>query len=97
MFAGVITVATAPLVWWRLDSNIESARFFADEHEKAQAIERLRANQTGKGTNEWKWEQALEVLLDPKAWLWLVIGMLPNIGKANSNPLSSCTDAQVPP
>lgn len=85
MFAGLITVATAPCVWWRLDSDIPSARFFADDHEKAQAIERLRANQTGTGAREWKWDQALEVALDPKAYLWLAIGLLPNIGAAVTN------------
>lgn len=80
MFAGIITCLSAPIVWWRLDSDIQSARFFSDDHEKLQAIERLRANQTGTGTREWKWDQVWEVLLDPKAYLWLGIGMLPNIG-----------------
>jgi hypothetical protein len=85
MIEPMITVATAPFVWWRLDSDIPSARFFADDHEKAQAIERLRANQTGTGAREWKWDQALEVALDPKAYLWLAIGLLPNIGAAVTN------------
>lgn len=85
MFAGLITVGSAPLVWWRLDSDIPSARFFADDHEKAQAIERLRANQTGTGSREWKWDQVLECCLDPKSWLYLGIAMMPNIGAAVTN------------
>lgn len=85
LFAGLITIITAPIVWWRLDSDIASARFFADDYEKAQAIERLRANQTGTGSTEWKWSQVVEVLVDPKAYLWIGIGMLPNIGAAVTN------------
>ena len=81
MFAGIITCLSAPLVWFVLDSDIESARFLTP-HEKEQAIERLRANQTGTGSREWKWDQVIEVLLDPKAYVWLGIGMLPNIGKS---------------
>lgn len=85
LFAGLITIVTSAWVWWKLDSDIESARFFADDHEKAQAIERLRANQTGTGSREWKWDQALEVFVDPKSLLWLGIGLLPNIGAAVTN------------
>jgi hypothetical protein len=79
MVAGVITVASAPIVWFFLDSDIESARFLTPE-EKKMAVERLRANQTGTGTREWKWNQVLEVFVDPKSYIWLGIVMLPNIG-----------------
>lgn len=84
MFAGIITVFSAGLVWMFLDNDIESARFFT-EHEKKQATERLRANQTGTGSREWKWDQALEVFVDPKSYVWLGIAMLPNIGAAVTN------------
>jgi len=62
---GIITCITAPFVYWFLDSDVASARFFND-HEKAQAIERLRANQTGTGSNEFKWDQVKEIFIDPK-------------------------------
>lgn len=84
MVAGIITVASAPLVWFMLDNDIQSARFFT-EHEKKQALERLRANQTGTGTREWKWDQVKEVFIDPKSYVWLGIAMLPNIGAAVTN------------
>jgi hypothetical protein len=84
MVAGIITVASAPIVWFFLDSDIESARFLTPE-EKKMAIERLRANQTGTGTREWKWNQVIEVFVDPKSYLWLGIVMLPNIGAAVTN------------
>jgi len=49
------------------------------------AVERLRANQTGTGSNEWKWDQVLEVFVDPKSYLWLGIAMLPNLGASVTN------------
>jgi hypothetical protein len=79
LFAGVITVASAPLVWFFLDNDVQSARFFTPE-EKLMAIERLRANQTGTGSHEWRWDQVREVFMDPKTYLWLGIAMLPNLG-----------------
>jgi hypothetical protein len=84
MFVGFITVLSAPLVWFFLDSDILSARFL-DEHEKAQAIERLRANQTGTGTNEFKWPQVWEMFYDVKSWLWLSMALLLNIGASVTN------------
>lgn len=44
------------------------------------AVERLRANQTGTGSREWKWDQCIEVFMDPKSYLWFMIAMLPNLG-----------------
>jgi hypothetical protein len=84
LVAGVLTVASAPIVWFFLDSDIESARFLT-ETEKKMAYERLRANQTGTGTREWKWDQVIEVFVDPKSYIWLGIVMLPNIGAAVTN------------
>ena len=71
-------------MWYLLDSDIPSARFL-DEHQKAQAIERLRANQTGTGSNEFKWAQVLEMCYDPKSLLWLGMTLLLNIGAAVTN------------
>lgn len=79
MFVGLITVLSAPLVYFFLDGDVASARFL-NEKEKAQAIERLRANQTGTGTTEFKWAQVWEMLYDPKSWLWLFMALLLNIG-----------------
>lgn len=84
LVAGIITIASAPLVWFFLDSDIETCRFLT-ETEKKMAYERLRANQTGTGTREWKWDQVIEVFVDPKSYIWLGIVMLPNIGAAVTN------------
>jgi len=59
-----MTCITAPVIYFVLDSDVALARFF-DEHEKAMAIERLRAHQTGTGSNEFKWRQAYEILYEP--------------------------------
>ncbi|TID18927.1 MFS transporter ACS family allantoate permease [Venturia nashicola] len=79
LFVGLVTIATAPLVYWRLPNGIASAPFF-DKHEKTQAIERLRANQTGTGSREFRLEQVTELLIEPKTWLFITMTMLLNIG-----------------
>lgn len=84
IIVGVVTVLTAPVVWFVIDSDITTARFF-DEHDKAMAIERLRANQTGAGSHEFKWAQVWEMCYDPKTILWLAISMLLNIGASVTN------------
>lgn len=75
---------SAPFVYWKLDNDIPSARFLS-EHEKAQAIERLRANQTGTGNREFKWKHLLEAALEPKTYLWIGMAMLLNIGASVAN------------
>lgn len=81
---GLITVASAPIVYWRLDNDISTARFLSD-NEKSQGIERLRANQTGTGNTEFKFSHVLEVCLEPKTYLWIGMAMLLNIGASVTN------------
>lgn len=80
----MITVISSPLVYLFLDSDVPSARFLT-ETEKLQAIERLRANQTGTGTNEFKIAQIWEMFYDPKSYLWLFMALLLNIGASVTN------------
>lgn len=84
IICGVITVLTAPVVWWMIDSDIATARFLNDE-DKAKAVERLRANQTGTGSNEFKLSQVWEVFYDPKSYLWVAMSLLLNIGASVTN------------
>ncbi|KAK3717677.1 hypothetical protein LTR37_005744 [Vermiconidia calcicola] len=79
LFVGLITIVTAPFIYWKLDNDIPSARFLTEE-EKPKAIERLRANQTGTGSREFKWSHVLELFLEPKTYLWLGLSMLLNVG-----------------
>ena len=84
IFVGLITVITAPVVWYFLDNDVASARFF-DEREKLQAIERLRANNTGTGSRDFKWSQALEALIEPKSWLFIAMALCLNVTAAVTN------------
>ncbi|KIW74935.1 hypothetical protein Z517_11706 [Fonsecaea pedrosoi CBS 271.37] len=84
LFVGLVTVVTAPVVWYFLDNDIPSARFLT-EHEKAQAIERLRANQTGTGNREFKWQHILELAMEPKTYLWIGLALLLNVGASVTN------------
>ena len=71
-------------MYFVVDSDVASARFLRGD-EKVKAVERLRANQTGTGSNEFKWNQALEVAYDAKTWVWLVMAILFNIGSVVTN------------
>lgn len=81
IFVGLLTIVTAPVIYWRLDNDIMSARFLTEE-ERLQCMERLRANQTSSGSYEFKWSQVFEVALEPKSWLWVIMAVLPNMGSA---------------
>jgi hypothetical protein len=84
LFFGLITVVSSPIIYFYLDNDIPSARFLTD-HEKAQAIERLRANQTGTGSREFKMNHVREVLLEPKTWLFIGCSLLLNVGASVTN------------
>lgn len=71
-------------MYWKLDNDVTSARFL-DEHERAQAVERLRANQTGIGSREFEWSQCIEVFLEPKSYLWVGMSLLLNVGASVTN------------
>lgn len=84
LFNGLVTVVTVPIVWWFLDSDIASARFL-NAHEKLQALERLRANQTGTGSREYKLPHVWEALLEPKSWLFVAMTTFLNTGAMVTN------------
>ncbi|KAI1264667.1 major facilitator superfamily domain-containing protein [Xylariaceae sp. FL1019] len=84
LVVGLLTIISAPFVYWKLDNDIPSARFLSDE-DKPKAVERLRANQTGTGSREFKWKQILELVLDPKTWVWLAMATFINVGAGVTN------------
>lgn len=67
-----------------LDNDVTTARFLTD-HEKLQAMERLRANQTGTGSREFKMSHAFELALEPKTYLWIGMALLLNVGASVTN------------
>ncbi|KAK1087448.1 hypothetical protein LTR33_001063, partial [Friedmanniomyces endolithicus] len=84
LFVGLVTIVSAPFVYWKLDNDIPSARFLLPE-DKPKAVERLRANQTGTGTHEFKMSHILELVLEPKTSLWVALSMLLNVGAGVTN------------
>lgn len=50
------------------DSPVEAK--FLNDHDKLIAIERLRMNQQGVMSREWRWDHFKESILDIKTWCW---------------------------
>lgn len=84
LFVSLVTIMTAPIIYWKLDNDVSTARFLT-EHEREQAVERLRANQTGIGSRELKWSHILEAALEPKTYLWIGMALLLNVGASVTN------------
>ncbi|KAJ8122541.1 hypothetical protein ONZ43_g1294 [Nemania bipapillata] len=72
LFCGVLTFlyGIAFLIFMP-DSPMEAK--YMSEREQLIAVERLRANQMGVASRKWRWDHALETLLDLKTWLWFLI------------------------
>lgn len=86
---GAITIVWACVIGLLLPDNPVKAKFL-NEREKAIAIERIRANQTGVENKTFKREQLVECLLDPKTWLIFLFNVwisIPNGGLTNFAPL----------
>jgi len=75
----LMTIITVPFIWWKLDSNVATARFLTPE-ERVKAIERLRSNNSGTGSSTFKWHHMWESLYDLKTWSWLAMSFFINAG-----------------
>ncbi|KAL2871195.1 major facilitator superfamily domain-containing protein [Aspergillus lucknowensis] len=53
--------------------------FFLTEREKYHAVQRLAENRTGITNSQWKWDQALEAIIDPKTWILFLFNIAINI------------------
>jgi len=84
LFFGLLTVLSAFPILWKLDNNIGQARFLSEE-DRLKGIERLRSNNQGTGTTEFKWRQAVECLLEPKMYLFFCMTFLLNVAAAVTN------------
>lgn len=71
MFCGLLTVLYAFVVLFFMPDSPMSAKYMA-EREKFIAVERLRANQMGIQSGQWRWDQVRETFLDMKTWFWFV-------------------------
>ncbi|KAK8085420.1 hypothetical protein PG997_006691 [Apiospora hydei] len=86
---GAITIAWAVVIGLFLPDNPVRAKF-VQPREKAVAIERLRADQTGIENKTFNKAQMLEAFTDPKTWLMCLFHLtisIPNGGLTNFAPL----------
>ncbi|RFU28736.1 hypothetical protein B7463_g7630, partial [Scytalidium lignicola] len=72
LFCGLVTVVFSVVVFVYLPDSPVDAKFLND-HEKLLAVERLRANQMGVDSNQWRWDHVTESLLDIKTWCWFAL------------------------
>ncbi|KAL3483988.1 major facilitator superfamily domain-containing protein [Aspergillus germanicus] len=72
LFFGCLTVAFAFVVFFFLPDSPTQSKFL-NEEDKLLAIERLRMNQQGIETHEWKWAHVKEAFLDPKSFFWFAL------------------------
>ncbi|KAI2469060.1 MFS general substrate transporter [Annulohypoxylon bovei var. microspora] len=89
LFFGLITVAFSfVMVTFMPDSPVEAK--FLNDHDKQVAIERLRMNQMGVISREWRNDHLKEALLDPKSWFWFALMFsisIPSGGISTFGPL----------
>ncbi|KAL0936815.1 allantoate permease [Colletotrichum truncatum] len=72
LFFGVITVAFSIVMFLYMPDSPVEAKFLND-HDKVIAVERLRMNQQGVMSREWRWDHLWESLRDPKTWIWFAL------------------------
>lgn len=86
---GAMTIVWAVVVGLLLPDNPVKAKFI-DERQKAIAIDRMRADQTGIENKTFKRDQMMEAFKDPKTWLMFLFHIwisIPNGGLTNFSPL----------
>lgn len=69
LFCGVLTVVFSTVIFIFLPDSPMQARFLKGD-DKLLAIERLRSNQMGVSSGNWRWDHVKECMLDLKTWLW---------------------------
>lgn len=72
MFCGLLTVAFSILVFCLMPDSPMEAKYLT-LREKVIATRRLRANQQGVASREWKWDHVWETATDIKTYLWFLI------------------------
>jgi len=89
LFCGLLTACFSIVVFLFLPDSPMQARFLKGD-DKLIAIERLRMNQQGISSREWKWDHVREAFLDPKTWCWfslLTAISIPSGGISTFGPL----------
>ncbi|KAI0377486.1 MFS general substrate transporter [Hypomontagnella monticulosa] len=72
IFCGVLTVLFGIVfIIFMPDSPMEAK--YLTEREQSVAVERLRANQMGVASRQWKWDHVKETFMDFKTLLWFIL------------------------
>ncbi|KAK2466721.1 hypothetical protein APHAL10511_000979 [Amanita phalloides] len=68
IITGAITLATSLIFWFFFPDSPANAHFLTPE-ERVLAVRRIQVNQSGVENKQWKKEQFIEALTDPKTYL----------------------------
>ncbi|KAK2041747.1 major facilitator superfamily transporter [Colletotrichum somersetense] len=80
LFLGLLTAVVGIAFWFIMPDSPASAGFLSQE-EKAAHLERIRDNEQGIGSQQFKWKHVKEALLDTMTWLyafWIFAANVPN-------------------
>ncbi|EFQ34484.1 major facilitator superfamily transporter [Colletotrichum graminicola] len=80
LFLGLLTAAVGVAFWFIMPDSPASAKFLSHQ-EKAAHLERIRDNEQGIGSQQFKWKHVKEALLDTMTWLyafWIFAANIPN-------------------
>jgi sugar phosphate permease len=72
LFFGLVTIIFSFVLFLYMPDSPAEAKFLT-KHDKLIAIERLRMNQTGVLTRQWRWDHLWETIRDLKTWLWFAL------------------------
>jgi len=77
------------VAWWFLFPDSSTTAWFLTEDERAQAVNRIKGNQTGVENKTWKMDQFWEALTDTKVWLFTLFALFDNIPNSLTNQAST--------
>ncbi|TFY77931.1 hypothetical protein EWM64_g6082 [Hericium alpestre] len=81
---GVLTLVVA-LAFWIYFPDSPTSAWFLTPAERAAAVHRIRANQTGVENKVWKREQFVETLTDPKTWVFALFSIVTQLLNSLTN------------
>jgi len=84
LITGIVTFIVSVLFWFFFPDSPTTAWFLTPD-ERIKAVQRVRANQAGIENKQFKPEQMIEALKDPKTWLFAFFSGLANIFNSLSN------------
>lgn len=88
VITGALTVALALIFYFVVPDSQLSAKFLTPA-EKVVAIERLRTNQQGIGNKKFKLYQVVELLRDPRTYLYFTMQFVSNIAFNSASTFGS--------